>query len=56
MVEEPGDAKPTDLHVWRVGPEAHAAIVEVAGRISPSTLRNRLKPVHEIAHLTVAIH
>lgn len=55
LVEAPGDVKITDLHVWRVGPEAHAAIVEVAGRVSVATLRERLKPVHEIAHLTVAV-
>lgn len=55
LVEAPGDAKITDLHVWRVGPEAHAAIVEVASRVSVELLRDRLKPVHEIAHLTVAV-
>lgn len=55
LVETPGDAKITDLHVWRVGPEAHAAIVEVAGLVTPAILRERLKPVHEIAHLTVAV-
>jgi cation diffusion facilitator family transporter len=55
LVEAPGDAKVTDLHVWRVGPEAHAAIVEVASQVSAHALRDRLKPVHEIAHLTVAI-
>jgi len=55
LVEAPGDARITDLHVWRVGPEAHAAIVEVASRVAPATLRERLKPVHEIAHLTIAI-
>lgn len=56
LVENPGDARITDLHVWRVGPEAHAAIVEVAGQVSTGTLRERLKPVHEIAHLTIAVH
>ena len=56
LVESPGDAKITDLHVWRVGPEAHAAIVEVAGAVSADTLRSRLETVHEIAHLTVAVH
>src|SRR3546814_5621278 len=29
LVEKPGDARIADLHVWRVGPEAHAAIVSV---------------------------
>ncbi len=55
LVEAHGDAKITDLHVWRVGPEDHAAIVEVVGQVSPATLRERLKPVHEIGHLTVAV-
>ena len=36
LVEAPGDAKVTDLHVWRVGPEAHAAIV----RCQPSVGRD----------------
>lgn len=55
LVEGPGDAKITDLHVWRIGPEAHAAIVEVAGKLSAAALRKRLKPVHEIAHLTIGV-
>ena len=52
-VEGPGDARIVDLHVWRVGPQAHAAIVSVAGTPAQSIIRERLKPVHEIAHLTI---
>lgn len=54
-VEKPGDATITDLHVWRVGPQAHAAIVSVVGGITADadSIRERLKPVHEISHLTV---
>jgi len=52
-VEGPGDARITDLHVWRVGPGAHAAIVSVTGAADHDTIRRRLAPVHEIAHLTV---
>lgn len=55
LVEAPGDARITDLHVWRVGPEAHAAIVEVTGAASTAAIRDRLASVHEIAHLTVAV-
>ena len=55
LVEAPGDARITDLHVWRVGPDAHAAIVEVTGAASISAIRRRLGPVHEIAHLTIAV-
>ncbi|MBB5704806.1 CDF family Co(II)/Ni(II) efflux transporter DmeF [Sphingopyxis panaciterrulae] len=53
-VEGPGDARIADLHVWRVGPEAHAAIVSVVGAaITGETIRERLAPVPELAHLTV---
>ncbi|PNB74697.1 cation transporter [Pseudomonas sp. GW456-E7] len=54
-VEKPGDATITDLHVWRVGPQAHAAIVSVLGEATASadSIRERLKPVHEVSHLTV---
>lgn len=53
LVEAPGDARITDLHVWRVGPDAHAAIVSVTGVRDGSVIRRRLQPVHEIGHLTV---
>ena len=53
MVEGPGDVRIVDLHVWRVGPEAHAAIVSVAGAVDVDTVRRRLEPVHELGHLTV---
>ncbi|MFK8332572.1 CDF family Co(II)/Ni(II) efflux transporter DmeF [Pseudomonas sp. BJa5] len=55
LVEKPGDVTITDLHVWRVGPQAHAAIVSVLGEAPANTnsIRERLTPVHEIRHLTV---
>lgn len=55
LVEKPGDATITDLHVWRVGPQAHAAIVSVLGETTANadSIRERLKPVHEVSHLTV---
>lgn len=45
----------TDLHVWRVGPEARAAIVSVSGpaEMAAAEVRRRLQPVHEVTHLTV---
>ena len=52
VVEGPGDARITDLHVWRVGPGAHAAIVAVTG-IDGASVRARLRGIHDIAHLTV---
>lgn len=55
ILEASGDAKITDLHVWRVGPQARAAIVSVLGdaRLTADTIRERLAPVHEVTHLTV---
>jgi cation diffusion facilitator family transporter len=52
-VERDGDARIFDLHVWRVGPGAHAAIVSFAGSASTDTVRYRLTAVHELAHVTV---
>ena len=55
LVEQPGDATITDLHVWQVGPGVHAAIVSVVGHATADadSIRERLKPVHEVSHLTV---
>ena len=53
LLEGPGDARICDLHVWRVGPQAHAAIVSVVGGLDAAEVRRRLVPVHELAHLTV---
>lgn len=52
-VERNGDARIFDLHVWRVGPGAHAAIVSFAGSASTDTVRQRLTAVHELQHVTV---
>lgn len=52
-VEGPGDAKIADLHIWRIGPQTHAAIVSVVGSLNAESVRERLKPVHELGHLTV---
>lgn len=56
QVEGPGDSRIVDLHVWRVGPEAHAAIISVATNVEITDLRERLKPVHELQHITIERH
>lgn len=53
QVEGPGDARIADLHIWQVGPGAHAAIVSVTGAPDAEEIRRRLAPVHELAHVTV---
>ena len=52
LVEEKAGARIVDLHLWRVGPAGHAAIVSVVGG-DADDVRRRLRPVHEIVHLTV---
>jgi cation diffusion facilitator family transporter len=53
QVEGPGDARIMDLHIWRIGPGAYAAIVSVAGSVDREIIRERLVPVHELAHVTI---
>ncbi|WP_273820631.1 CDF family Co(II)/Ni(II) efflux transporter DmeF [Pseudomonas asplenii] len=55
LLDQSGKLRITDLHVWRVGPEARAAIVSVQGspELSAEDVREALKPVHEVTHLTV---
>lgn len=55
VVEAQGDVQITDLHVWKVGPEARAAIVSVlaSGQVAAETIRERLGVVHEVSHLTI---
>lgn len=52
-VERPGDTRITDLHVWRLGPGAHAAIVSVTGNADSQTVRSRLAPLRGLAHVTI---
>ncbi|MCX5478999.1 CDF family Co(II)/Ni(II) efflux transporter DmeF [Kaistia geumhonensis] len=55
-LREFGDTRITDLHVWRVGPGAIAAIVGVVGRVDAAAIRRRLSGVAGLAHLTVEVH
>ena len=50
------DARVLDLHVWRVGPSALAVIVDVDDPACVPTLRERLKRLKGVAHLTVQTH
>lgn len=56
-IEKPGDVAVVDLHVWRVGPEAHAGIISVEKRASYDAvdLRSRLKHLPGLRHLTLEV-
>ncbi|MCF1742067.1 CDF family Co(II)/Ni(II) efflux transporter DmeF [Paradevosia shaoguanensis] len=56
-IEDGGDARITDLHVWQVGPGHKAAIVALEAR-SPQpaeTYRAKLADITGLAHLTVEV-
>lgn len=57
VVEEQGDVRVVDLHVWRVGPQAHAAIVSVVAQpdVSSETIRARMAGRCTLAHLTIEV-
>ncbi len=56
-VEGPGDAIIVDLHVWRVGPDAHAGIicVEPVSAIGLTTLRSRIAHISALRHITLEV-
>jgi cation diffusion facilitator family transporter len=57
-IESDGDAKLTDLHVWRVGRNHYACIVSlVADRpLLPDQYRERLREHEELAHISVEVN
>ena len=54
-IEDGGDCTVADLHVWRIGPGAHACIVSASGAISTAEVRRRLSGIGGLAHLTVEV-
>ncbi|WP_414901471.1 CDF family Co(II)/Ni(II) efflux transporter DmeF [Sphingomonas flavalba] len=56
-IAAPGDVTVTDLHVWQVGPGAHAAIVALvaADPQPPATYRARLAPLSWLSHVTIEV-
>ncbi len=55
-IEKDGDAI-TDLHVWRLGPGHHGAILSIrtASERSTAFYREKLAHIHDLSHLTVEI-
>jgi cation diffusion facilitator family transporter len=55
-VEEGGEVTVADLHVWRIGPQAHAAIVSAEGpRQADDMIRSRLSGIATLAHVTIEV-
>lgn len=56
-IETDSDAHVSDLHVWQVGPGAHAAIVALiaADPLPPSAYHARLSGMKGLSHVTVEV-
>ena len=54
---ERGEERITDLHVWRIGPGHHAAIVSIASRQpkTPSEYKAHLAHLGALSHVTVEV-
>ncbi len=57
-IEQDGDSKVADLHLWSVGPNVYAAIVSVVAHeaASPQAYKRRLPDNLGLAHVTVEVH
>lgn len=54
-----GDARITDLHVWRVGKQVYSCALTVVthdSALTPDVVRERLSVHEEIVHSTIEIH
>lgn len=49
--------KITDLHVWRLGPGHHGAIVSIlsAEPKPPAHYRDKLAQIHDLSHVTIEV-
>jgi len=57
--ENSGDARVTDLHVWRVGKDAYSCALTVVSHdpsLTADAIRNRLSVHEEIMHSTIEVH
>ena len=58
-VEQAGQTRITDLHVWRVGKKGYSCAMTVVTRdtrMTPNDVRERLTVHEEIVHTTIEIH
>ena len=57
-IENDGDCRVTDLHVWAIAPECLAVIlsVEAPGRLGPEALKARLEGIPRLVHINIEVH
>jgi cation diffusion facilitator family transporter len=54
-IEQPGDVRIGDFHLWQVGPGRFAAIIALAGPVTAEEVRRRIGHDPRLAHVTVEI-
>ena len=57
-IEADGDARVTDLHVWRIAPGAHAGIVSLVADdpLDVAVYHRRLADLRTLVHLSIEVH
>ena len=57
IIEDDGDTKISDLHIWKVGEEKYACIISLVARKpkKPEFYKNLLTPVNELAHISIEV-
>ena len=58
VIEQDGDSRIADLHLWSIGPDLYSAIVSVVAHVpqSPDYYKQQIPPDLDIVHLTVEVH
>lgn len=59
LLDDSGETRISDLHVWRVGKEAYACALSIETRsatLTPDQVRDQLSRHSEIVHTTIEIH
>jgi Co/Zn/Cd efflux system component len=57
-IQSDGDAQIADLHVWRVGRAAYAAVITVVADapLTPAVYRERVASIQTLAHVSVEVN
>ena len=57
-IEEDGDSRVADLHLWSIGPDIYAAIITVVAHepASPDQYRTRISGNMALAHISIEVH
>lgn len=57
VLEQGGDIRIDDLHVWRLGPGHHSAVVSVTSHdhVHPEELKDRLCSIRGLSHVTIEV-